>query len=662
MASLALWCTSCYSSEIIEQRLCHGCIDKVADDSGIFTCVFCRGKLSDSLPHWASCTKTDCLREVLICDPCEKAFGSGAESAMAERPGVACMAHWIQGGRMCIVCGVTSARMEKVFGHRCKQCVSEGKDAAFLAKLAAEAQEWLDDEARRLEQRWDGSEPALQLLMLPRPSPVPLASYADTPEPLHPKHCRLCMHDVHVEHGVSKASAAGGSATPMARHLRSAHDNMTERQYRTAVLEDALESWPQPISPQILRARLAGFKAELTDANYRMEACACCARGKKRVKLQEVCLPLPDAEECPAWLSFTIEEWRMHGTKWYDSLDTLFNIEFYMDRGFKIPLKLEHARQEVEKTIRGEDTGHSSVSVAEAWLARVQAWAGNIRAALEADSVPAPGKPGERWLLYHGHGRSLRALPCGSLMCLLCKKCATSLRTYNFEKNSKKERVSMPEYARANCLWGGPEPQELKDLVFAERKVIQLARAYICVKRVIVTGSRPAAAAEAPKYHERNVVAYPQNPDAVRRLVGLLPLELCEVIAVQFVGASRSDVLQEPTLMVSVTRLRRAFVWLLGNCWPWLHATKYERSKLPDDLGDRLESLLAAYRASTGCAKGGVPAELVQGATKIAAEQAPLQQSGPANAVDPGEAREDMPLNDSAAVLQGNMDRVISKR
>ena len=222
----------------------------------------------------------------------------------------------------------------------------------------------------------------------------------------------------------------------------------------------------------------------------------------------------------------------------------------------------------------------------------------------------------------------------------------------------------MPKYARANCLWGGPEPQELKDLVFAERKVIQLARAYICVKRVIVTGSRPAAAAEAPKYHERNVVAYPQNPDAVRRLVGLLPAELCEVIAVQFVGGSRSDVLQEPTLMVSVTRLRRAFVWLLGNCWPWLHATKYERSKLPDDLGDRLESLLAAYRASTGCAKGGVPAELVQGATKIAAEQAPLQQSGPANAVDSGEAREDTaaPPDDSAAVLQGNMDRVISKR
>ena len=37
------------------------------------------------------------------------------------------------------------------------------------------------------------------------------------------------------------------------------------------------------------------------------------------------------------------------------------------------------------------------------------------------------------------------------------------------------------------------------------------------------------------------------------------------------------------------------------------------------DLGSRLEALLAAYAANTGSATGGVPAELVQRATKIAA-------------------------------------------
>ena len=63
------------------------------------------------------------------------------------------------------------------------------------------------------------------------------------------------------------------------------------------VLEDALYHWPQRIQPQLLRARLAGFKAELTDANYRLEPCACCAREKRRVKLQEVVFPPPG---CPS--------------------------------------------------------------------------------------------------------------------------------------------------------------------------------------------------------------------------------------------------------------------------------------------------------------------------------------------------------------------------
>ena len=96
------------------------------------------------------------------------------------------------------------------------------------------------------------------------------------------------------------------------------------------------------------------------------------------------------------------------------------------------------------------------------------------------------------------------------------------------------------------------------------------------------------------------------------------------------------------------------------NCWPWEHATKHECDDGPDGLGAQLEALLAAYRESTGCADGGVPAELVQGATQIADEQAPLQQSGPADAVDAGEAHEGAAAtpDDSAAVLQGNMDEV----
>ena len=70
----------------------------------------------------------------------------------------------------------------------------------------------------------------------------------------------------------------------------------------------------------------------------------------------------------------------------------------------------------------------------------------------------------------------------------------------------------------------------------------------------------------------------------------------------------------------------------LQNCWPWMQATKHENTEQACGLGPQLEGLLAAYAKSTGSETGGVPAELVQGATEITAEQAPLQQSGPADA------------------------------
>ena len=43
---------------------------------------------------------------------------------------------------------------------------------------------------------------------------------------------------------------------------------------------------------------------------------------------------------------------------------------------------------------------------------------------------------------------------------------------------------AMPWPARANGLWGGPDPAELVNLTYAETKVIQLARIYVSVKRV----------------------------------------------------------------------------------------------------------------------------------------------------------------------------------
>ena len=80
----------------------------------------------------------------------------------------------------------------------------------------------------------------------------------------------------------------------------------------------------------------------------------------------------------------------------------------------------------------------------------------------------------------------------------------------------------MPDVARASGMWRGPDPKALTDLTHCEAKVINLARVYVSIKRVFLDRSSYAAttAGEAPLYHQKNVVAYPQNPDAAIRAVG----------------------------------------------------------------------------------------------------------------------------------------------
>ena len=156
------------------------------------------------------------------------------------------------------------------------------------------------------------------------------------------------------------------------------------------------------------------------------------------------------------------------------------------------------------------------------------------------------------------------------------------------------------------------------------------------------------------------MVAYPQNPDAVRTLLGLLPDDLCQMLAVQYVGGDRTRVRREPSLMVSVQRLRAAFAWLLENNWPWMQATKYEDIVGPENLGSRLESLLTAYVQSTGTSTGAVPAELVQGATEIRSAEAPIQQAGPSDSLagNATDSTGESPPDDSAALLQGGIDEL----
>ena len=118
--------------------------------------------------------------------------------------------------------------------------------------------------------------------------------------------------------------------------------------------------------------------------------------------------------------------------------------------------------------------------------------------------------------------------------------------------------------ARAHGMWHGPDPEELRVPTFSETKVINLARVYVSVKRVFLDkrSYAPTTEAEAPLYHQRNVVAYPQDPDAAVTTLGMLPEDLARMITVQFVGSDRQRLHYESDLCVSVTKVRAAFKWL----------------------------------------------------------------------------------------------------
>ena len=71
------------------------------------------------------------------------------------------------------------------------------------------------------------------------------------------------------------------------------------------------------------------------------------------------------------------------------------------------------------------------------------------------------------------------------------------------------------------------------------------------------------------------MVAFPQNPEAALRAVGITPQSLAKTLIVQYVGENREHLRRGPDLSVSVDKLRRAFAWLSVNSWPFIEATKH---------------------------------------------------------------------------------------
>ena len=328
------------------------------------------------------------------------------------------------------------AQNAKRYMHTCQRCFSSLDVTEHYEMVRAESQSYLERHEQR--QTWNGSEPALGILLLPGAPDWTLPPYANTPAYQPPSHCRLCLAPV----------------TDLRLHLRDHHPHLDPRTYRREVLHRAMSEWPQPISPQVLRSRLAAFKEEMCDANFKLHHCASCARQKRLCKLHPVVFPAADAPEPPRWLREHADDWAEFGHVWWDRINDIFNIDNYLSRHFRTEDRLREAQEAVaafdDATIRPALT-FSTVQVAKAWLERVKRWTQNLRRDLLADSVRAPGSPDAYWLLYvpertptlsprpstldlPTQTTSARSAPndnvhadSANLNCYLCKHCKASL-------------------------------------------------------------------------------------------------------------------------------------------------------------------------------------------------------------------------------------------
>ena len=149
-----------------------------------------------------------------------------------------------------------------------KKCVSEVSPEVHFNLVRAESDAYLRSIA--IQQEWNETAPALQLLFLPKTGPPPLPSYQPSPEYLEPSHCRLCLQPVSED------------KDKLLAHLKSEHQIDSVQEYRHDVFLRTIAEWPQQISPQILRSRLAAFKKELSEENFKEIPCACCARLKRK--------------------------------------------------------------------------------------------------------------------------------------------------------------------------------------------------------------------------------------------------------------------------------------------------------------------------------------------------------------------------------------------
>ena len=334
----------------------------------------------------------------------------------------------------------------------------------------------------------------------------------------------------------------------LAKHLRDEHDIHSLAEYRREVFGRVVAGWPQTIPPQVVRARLHAWKNWFTDDRFAYGVCASCARRVSAHDLVDAVFPDLADPDTPDWLGWKPSEWQQHRELWYQRMDALLCVQSYLTTYFEAPKKMQEAQRELrlaqdELEQAASETAEAKVEAAKIWLSRVEQWAEYMSQDLKSDAVLSPG--GSLWLLYAPACRNGRS---GPLCCRLCSICAAAFRKRNARGAPSPE---LPYCCRARGLWGGPEPVEISRLSWVSRRIVNLARVYVSVKRVMRKDAPWASRDERalPQYTTRNVVCYPQDPDAALKTVCVVPEDLVQILTVQFVGCDPRVVLsREPSL------------------------------------------------------------------------------------------------------------------
>ena len=353
-----------------------------------------------------------------------------------------------------------------------------------------------------------------------------------------------------------------------------------------------------------------------------------------------VVFPPKSAATPPEWLKWSLEQWRERGDVWNDQLNELLGTERVLQRQFSADDRVRNAELAASQVCESlTDTSVAAndktrkIAIKQLFAQRVCKWRELTRESLREDSVQAPNDSGERWLLFHRTPARLCRHSDGSIECLLCCRCAKCL---SFVDSKGTPAPKMPKEACANSLWQGPEPQEIRDLTWAERLVLRLARVYCTVKRVPAQNvpwarGNPDA---LPQYTTRNVVAFLQDPNGAVRTLCLLPEQLSKEVYLQFEGSDPGCIAREPAVQVDVQKLRHGIWWYATHCYQWLEATKDHELFGFNQLGSELEKLLDAYRKSLHGKSCGVPDTLSDVATQITPTQVSVQHRGPADVED----------------------------